>query len=119
MRKFGFLFVLLISVGCARSIDPGTKPEAIDYTGTVTLGGKPVEDAVLNLQVIDKGTQATIPVVKGEFKAKLTPGTYTYYLTQGKNAAWFKNVPEKFQSGAMDRKLVLNSSTTTLTITFE
>jgi hypothetical protein len=119
--KYCYLFLCFVLCGCAPSYNPSANPDPIEVTGTVTIAGQPVAEAVLNLQSIErgKGLPAALNVVKGEFKGKITPGVYTYYLSAGRNANLFKTVPEKYHAGDMTRKLEVSSSTTTLTVTFE
>lgn len=114
MRTLVLLAGLLV-VGCG--VNPGKNPDPVEISGKVTRGGRPITDVVLNLQPTGSGTQAMYPVVNGEFKGKATPGKYTYYFSQGRNPANFRGIPEKYQSGAMDRQVDISAGASlTLTI---
>jgi hypothetical protein len=39
------------------------------------------------------------------------PGTYTYYLSEGKSPAALKAIPAKFHAGSMDRQLDVSGGT--------
>jgi len=116
MKKVLTVCLLFGVIGCG-GIDPGKNPDRIDVTGTVTLKGKQVNDVVLNLQPTKGGVQATMPVKNGQVKGSVVPGTYTYYLSEGPKLSAFKEVPEKYRSGSMDRQMEINNAT--LTIAFE
>jgi hypothetical protein len=110
MQKFLPLLALLLLVGC--SVDPGTKADPVDITGKVTQGGKPVSGVVLNLQVVGTGSPAEIPLTGSPFKFKATPGKYTWYLSESRNAAAFKAIPARYRAGAMDRTVDITAGTT-------
>jgi len=112
MRKLTVLIVsaLALVVGC-NSVDPGKSADMVDVSGTVSRGGKPVTDVTLNLQPTAKGsTQAALPVKNGQFKGKVTPGKYTYFLSQASNASAFKAVPEKYREGSLERQIVIKGA---------
>jgi len=118
MRKLTVLIVsaLALVVGC-NSVDPGKSADMVDVSGTVSRGGKPVTDVTLNLQPTAKGsTQAALPVKNGQFKGKVTPGKYTYYVTEGSNPAAFQAIPEKFHLGAADRQIEVDAGTLTINL---
>jgi hypothetical protein len=114
MRKL-FPLAALVLIGC--SSDPGKNPEQVDVSGKVTLAGKAVSDVFLNLQPTGSGTEARLPVKNGEFKGKLTPGRYTYYITEdSKRPAAFQAIPEKYRAGSLDRQINIDEGSLTLTL---
>jgi hypothetical protein len=115
MRKL-ILLLALVLIGCGNNV--GQNPEAVEISGRVTLSGKPVSDVTLNLQPTGTGTQAALPVKAGEFRGKVTPGRYTYYISQGPKAASFQAIPAKYRSGSLDRQIDVGEGTT-LTITLD
>lgn len=108
MRKL-LPLIAFVLIGCG--INPGTNPDPVDITGTVTLNNKPLSDVTFNLQPTGTGTQAALPVKGGEFKGKVTPGRYTYFISEGTKAAAFKSVPSKYQLGSMDRQVDVAAGT--------
>ncbi len=72
---------------------------------------------MLNLQPTKGGVQATLPVKNGQIRGTVVPGTYTYYLTEGPKLSAYREVPERFRSGSMDRQVEIANSP--LTINFE
>ena len=84
----------------------GRPPTRWRSPGRVTKGGRPVSDVVLNLQPTGDGTQATLPVKGGDFRGSITPGKYTYYISEanGKTKA-FASIPEKYREGSLDRQI--------------
>lgn len=117
MRKLFPLLVFVFAIGCS-----GTAPKAADMTeitGTVTMGGQPVSDVVLNLQPTGEGTIAAIPVQQGKIKAMVTPGKYTYYITETpKGKAVMAKLNPKYLAGAMDRQIDIAAGST-LNITLD
>jgi hypothetical protein len=118
MKKFSLLLVvvLLPLVGC--KINPGKTSEPVEITGRVTQNGNPVNNVTLNLQPTGKGTQAALPVKNGEIRGSVTPGKYTYYVTESGNPAALKSIPEKYHLGSLDRQVEISSGST-LTITLD
>jgi len=55
---------------------------------------------------------ATLPVTNGSTKGVVTPGKYTYYLSQASNPAAFEAIPEKFRAGSMDRQIEIKAGGT-------
>lgn len=103
-RKCVCLTVLILGlVGCGPTITKVSEPVAISIK--VTANGKPVDNVTLTLQPMVDGGQAVADIVKGEFKATVIPGKYTYYIDRGKTDADLAKIPEKYRLGAMDRTL--------------
>lgn len=112
MRKALLLPVLvLVAFGCGKIV-PDANPEAVEVTGRVTQGGKAISDVTLTLQPTGTGTQATLPVKDGNVKGTVTPGKYTYYITEGAKAAAYKSIPEGYRAGSMDRQIEIKAGTT-------
>jgi hypothetical protein len=107
LKRLVLLFVPMLFgcmlVGCG--VNPGKNADPVDIDGKVTLAGKDVSGVVLNLQVTGEGTPLVMPVEKGACKGKVTPGKYTYFLSQASNATAFKDVPAKYREGSMDRQI--------------
>jgi hypothetical protein len=104
------LIVLVTSLmGCGVSVTPNAEP--VDVTVEVTSRGKPVDDVTFNLQPIEDGLQASVEVADGSFSAKVTPGRYTYFVSQGKSEATLKQIPEQFLRGSLDRSVEIREST--------
>lgn len=108
MRRTTLLVALLIA-GCGYK-DPGKNPDPVEVSGRVTKGGRPVTDVVLNFQSTGDGTQAAVPVKSGDFRATITPGKYTYYISEvsGKTTA-FAAIPEKYRNGSLDRQIEIET----------
>jgi hypothetical protein len=99
------LLLILGLTGCGYR-DPGKNPDPVEVSGQVTKGGKPVGDVVLNFQPTGDGTQATIPVKGGAYRGTITPGKYTYYISEaGGKANAFASIPEKYREGSLDRQI--------------
>lgn len=112
MRKLLPVVALFIAVGCSK-VDPGKNPEMSEITGTVALKGQPISDVILNLQPTGTGTMATIPVTQGKFKASVTPGKYTYFISETpRGAAVFAKVPKQYHAGSMDRQIDITAGMT-------
>ena len=120
MRKL-ILFVLTVGTGLGCSVSPGTNPDPIEVTGTVTLNGKPVDGIVLNLQ--PTGTvdgQAVMPVRKGAFTGSAVPGKYTYFFTESSSrSAGLRLIPEPYRSGSLDRQMDIGPANATLTLSLD
>lgn len=113
MRSFMLLPLLTLAlIGCDSVGATASKnPDPVEISGKVSLAGKPVSNVVLNLQPTESGAQATADVKDGIFKATVTPGKYTYFLSEGKVAQAFASIPEKFRAGAMDRQIDIAAGT--------
>jgi hypothetical protein len=102
MRKLIPLLALAL-IGCG---SVKQNPEPVDVSGRVTQGGKPVSDVIFTFQPTGPGSaQATLPVKAGEFRGKVNPGRYTYFISEGRNLAAFKTIPEKYRSGSLERQI--------------
>lgn len=67
LLTFCLLFPLVAS-GC------GSKESLVDISGTVTLDGKPLDNATLQLDAADGSNPAMIAIAAGKFSGKVTPG---------------------------------------------
>jgi hypothetical protein len=103
--RFATMMLVLVLSGCGYR-DPGKTSDPVEVSGRVTKDGRPVSDVVLNLQPTGDGTQATLPVKGGDFRGSITPGKYTYYISEvnGKAKA-FTSIPEKYREGSLDRQI--------------
>jgi hypothetical protein len=98
----------LVLIGCG--VNPGKTPDPVDLSGKVTLAGKPVSDVSIFFQPTGpSGVPAEFPLINGGFKGKGTPGKFTYYFTEGKNASAFRAIPAKYKSGSMERQIDIGS----------
>ena len=101
--KYCTLLGLVFLVGCG-GVKVVPKPDFVDVTFSVTAGGKPVNDVTMTLlSVGEVGGQVQGPVAQGKLKLSVIPGTYTYFVAEGKNPAAFNAIPAKYHAGAMDR----------------
>ncbi|MFM7058675.1 MAG: hypothetical protein ACKO2P_17310 [Planctomycetota bacterium] len=98
-----FTLLLLLFTGCQSSLDLGTNPEPVDITGTVSKGDAPITGLRLNLQPLESGLPATIDIKDGKVSARVTPGTYTWYLSGDEKDLVAKGIPEGFLAGSMER----------------
>jgi hypothetical protein len=103
---FVLTMLVLASVGCG-GVDPGTNPVPRTTFLSVTIGGKPADDIKFNLQPVGNALPAAIDIKDGEAEFEMTPGEYTYFISAGKSEAAFKQVPEKYHAGSMDRKFTV------------
>jgi hypothetical protein len=106
-----FSLLALVLIGCGDS-STAKNPDPVEITGKITASGKPVSNVFLNLQPTAGGGQAFAPVINGEVKITAMPGTYTYFVSEGKPADAFKLIPEKYHAGAMDRQIEIAQGTT-------
>lgn len=104
MRLFSCLplFVLVLA-GCG-STDPGTNPAPQLTLLEITMGGQPVNDVKFNFQPVGSGLPAVVEIKNGKGEFEVTPGEYTYFMSAGKSDATLKKIPEKYLTGALDRK---------------
>lgn len=112
MKRFLVLAGLALA-GCG-SVPP-TEPE-VEVMATVTKGGKPVSDVVINFQPTGLGLPKFIDVKDGQFLTTLVPGTYTYYFTAGKDKAAFEEIPKGYREGSMDRQIEVKTGNLDLKI---
>lgn len=110
MRLFSVAILTLTLVAGCGGVDPGTNPTPKAATLSVTIGGKPADDIKFNLQPVGDGLPAAIEIKKGKGEFEMTPGEYTYFISAGKSDTAFKQVPEKYHTGAMDRKFTFTGS---------
>ncbi|MFN7449612.1 MAG: hypothetical protein ACK56W_00395 [Pirellula sp.] len=97
------LLGLVFLVGCG-GVKVVPKSDPVEMTFSVTAGGKPVNDVSLTLlSVGEQGGQAQGSVAQGKLKLSVIPGTYTYFVSEGKAPAAFNAIPAKYHAGAMDR----------------
>jgi len=113
MRLIAILSLALLA-GCG--VDPGTKPDAVDIAGKLTVNGKPVGDVNLTFQVITTGSPAEIPVKNGEFKSKMTPGRYTWFLSEGRKSQSLRGIPPNYLAGDMNRTVDIDANSTALAL---
>jgi hypothetical protein len=104
MRKIVVMLALVL-LGCGT--DPGRTPDAVEISGEVTLKGKRLSVATLHLQPTGAGTEAVLPVKNGTFRAKVTPGRYTYYVTGAREP-----IPQPFRAGSLDRQTDIAAGST-------
>jgi hypothetical protein len=122
MRQ-SIVILLFVLAGCGTRVVKN--PDPIEISGKVQLaGGRPVTAVVFNLQPTAGGSQAVIPLKNGEFKATVTPGRYTYYITEGsakdpQAKESYSAIPAKFREGAMDRQIEIAAGATTVDIKLE
>jgi|694.fasta_scaffold00147_37 hypothetical protein len=96
-------------LGCGPTITKNADP--VEVKIKVTSNGKPVDKVTLTLQPMTHGAvQSDSPVVKGECKAMVVPGTYTYYVASGANDSAVQKIPEAFRRGDMERKLEITQA---------
>jgi hypothetical protein len=111
IRQF-LLSVLILGLvalaGCGPTITQVSEPVAV--TIKVTADGKPVDNVTLSLQALEEGRPAVADVVKGEAKATVVPGKYTYFIDKGKTEADLAKIPEKYRLGAMERTLEIKQA---------
>lgn len=98
-----FAICVLLLAGCG-STDPGTNPAPQLTLLEVTMGGQPVNDVKFNFQPVGSGLPAVVEIKNGKGEFEVTPGEYTYFISAGKSDATLKKVPEKYLTGALDRK---------------
>lgn len=112
-RRYVVAIVLFVSGLCIGCGGPSvtTNPTPVEVTFQVKRGGRPVDDVNLNLQPTVSGTEASGEVNDGVASLTVTPGTYTYFVSQGKSSRAYDDIPEPFRSGAMDRTLVIERAT--------
>lgn len=108
VAKLLVLTVAVVLTGC--SPDVSINPAPIEVAFNVKRAGKPLTDLALNLQPIAEGAQSVGMIDKGVAKLFVVPGTYTYYVTEGKSPIAAKAIPEAFKNGSMDRQIKIESA---------
>ena len=94
-------------------------PEPVEVTVHVTHAGDPVSDVNFNLQPTGAGLPAVVAVKDGELKAKVTPGNYTWYITQASadgSGQKFAAIPAAYLEGSMARQVEVAATGGTLHI---
>jgi hypothetical protein len=103
----------LALTGCGAAAP--TEPD-VEVMATVTQGGKPVSDVVINFQPTGLGLPKIVPVKDGTFLTTMTPGTYAYYFTPGKAKAAFDAIPEKYRAASLERQIDVNGEALVLAL---
>jgi hypothetical protein len=103
--------------GCGS--EPVMKADPVAVTGTVaTANGQPVDGVVIEFFVMTPGgTPAQFPVTKGAFSGEMVPGKYSYFFSQGKSAAGWKAVPDKYKDNNADHIVEVKAAGDKITIT--
>lgn len=107
MRSLFLLFGLVLC-GCTAST--GKNEEPVEVSGRITHNNKPVSGVTVNFQPTGRGAQASNSVKDGNYKVTITPGKYTYYLTEGSNNT--NAIPEKYRAGSLERQVEITSAQT-------
>lgn len=101
--KYCTLLSLVFLVGCG-GVTVVPKADPVEVTFSITANGKPVNDVSMTLlSVGEQGGQAQGSVAQGKLKLTVIPGTYTYFVSEGKTPAAFNAIPAKYHAGATDR----------------
>ncbi len=101
--------IMLLICGCGVSVTPN--PDPVDFKGSLSLNGEPAKDLKLNFQPVETGLPAVVPVKDGVFEAKLTPGKYTWYVTQGASEKTLEGISTEFLEGSMARIIDIQPGT--------
>jgi len=112
------VFLLIVLAGC-NSAKVVPNPDPVEVTIHVSHAGDPVSDVNLNLQPTGAGLPAVVTVKDGELKAKVTPGKYTWYVTQASadsDGQKFAATPAAYHAGSMTRQIEVAPSGGTLHI---
>lgn len=112
--------VLISTVGC--SSEPGKNPDPFEVTGTVKLKGVPLSDVVLNLLPTTPGAHPVAPpLTDGKFKVLIAPGSYSYYISEGKSPSAFKAIPNEYRLPSTETRdeIVIEAGTPTIEINIE
>lgn len=104
-RAFSLLSLLVLasSAGCGPS--QGTPISApVSVSGTVSAGGKPVGNVVLNLQPMENGYSKIIPVgADGKFTVETQPGKYAYFFTPKEGTKTVPPAVTNYAQASMER----------------
>ena len=107
------LLLLGLLVGCVMGCGPSqATPMGADVsvTGTVTAGGKPVGNVVLNLQPLENGYSKIIPVkADGTFTVETQPGKYAYFFTPKEGTKTVPAPATNFVQASMERTVQVAS----------
>jgi len=90
----------------------------VNVSGSVTVGGQPVSNVILQFQPTGEGLPAPIPVTDGKYTATILPGQYAYFIGEGTDVKAFESVPAEFRAATLDRQITVSSSTSSLDIAF-
>jgi hypothetical protein len=115
MRRLAF--VLLLPLGCG-SVNPGKTADPVEIEGRVAIKGRALDGVTFNLQPTGEGTPLSLPVKKGTVKGSVTPGKYTYFISEGRSGSALAAVPAKYRAGSMDRQVEIKG-TGPVELTFE
>jgi hypothetical protein len=97
IARLALFAILLAGLGCGRGDTPTTS-EFYDFTGTVTVQGKPADRVALYLAPIEPGKG------REDEQCLVTQGKYTFtHVMAGKYKVFFQSVggtaiPKKYQS---------------------
>lgn len=109
------LFLLVAAAGCG---SVKMNPEPVNVSGSVTVGGQPVSNVILQFQPTGDGLPAPVPVADGKFTASILPGQYAYFIGEGTDLKAYEAVPAEFRAATLDRQITVSSSTSSLDIAF-
>jgi hypothetical protein len=121
IRYLSPLFVIAFALGCSDTAPaPGLAKERVEFSGTLTKGGKPVTDVQINfLPAASGGLQAGAKVIDGKFSGMTNPTLYTWFVSEGSNEELFdKTVPDVYKSANAERTVDIQSGAV-LTLTLD
>lgn len=114
--RWTLLLLAAAVVGCGTTVTKN--PDPVEVSGKVMIAGKPVTDVILTFQPTGAGLPAPVPVTDGAFKATILPGTYAYFIAEGKDKTAYEAVPPEHREASLDRQVEVTSSTSSLDIAF-
>lgn len=106
LRSGLLLMLLSAAVGCG-GVTATPFSEPVSVTGNVQMAGKPATDIAINFQPTGDGLPAVVQVKDGKFEAQVTPGKYTWFVSQASSKTGERSlskVPAAFQQGSMERQ---------------
>lgn len=93
----------LCVAGCGPSQAPALDTP-VSVSGTITSGGKPVGNVVLNLQPLENGYAKIIPVkADGTFTVETHSGKYAYFFTPKEGTKSLPAPASNYAQANMDR----------------